>query len=119
MSNLPPPQLKVFQGVSEKEAANNSKAIAVLGTRSKEYKAIREKYPYYVAAELPSRCIDFHLTIMRLAPESGKAYHATQIGLEVGGTGLNEDRCKGLYLGARSFFFDRKWLDAHSLTILI
>lgn len=93
---------------SPEEAAQTPNVIDELERRTKKLKAVRSRYPNFLDVQMPHNCLNFHLNIMKLASQSGKTYHARQIGLGVGGTGLDEKRCKKLYLSAMRFLFDRK-----------
>ena len=78
----------------------------------KERKLVIDKYPFYQKLKAPMRSLDFFLTIMKLAPQSGKTYLAAQIGLgegQLGGMELDEGRCQRLYLSAMTFLFDSEF----------
>lgn len=95
--------------LSEEGAAHTSKVMLFLEKTLKERKVVTDKYPFYQKAKIPMRSLDFFLTIMKLAPQSGKMYLAAQIGLgdgELGGMELDEMRCQKLYLSAMIFLFD-------------
>lgn len=110
MSTSLPPHQSEEVSQSEEVAVYISNVLDQLEQRTKELKVIREKYPFHLDVQDLHNCMNFHLNILKLAPQSGKSYHARQIALGFEGSGLDEMRCKGLYFSAMGFLFDSEWI---------
>lgn len=95
---------------SPEEVTQTLNTINELEKRTKKLKLTRDKYPFHIDIQDLHNCMNFHLNILKLAPQAGKTYHASQIGLGVGEAGLDERKCKGLYFSAMSFLFDSEWV---------
>ena len=79
--------------MEDNAGARIGRVMDALRLKVAELKAVNKKYPCYVDGRIEYHVMEFWSTAMQLAPEAGRMFIAEEIGLGVGGSGLEFETC--------------------------